>query len=251
MSSAAKVGIFMLVILVILGYFILKIEDVNLHRRSVREISATFDSAAGLNKKGDVRVAGVPVGKVLDIKLRPDGKAEVTMEIDKDVQLRGNAFARVANLGLLGEKYVEIVPGSPNAPVIPEEQKVTLQGTQPASMDDVTNQISAIATDVKAITESLRGVVGGASGQARLNDIVENVRQITQQVRELVAANRTNVDATLANARAITEQLRTQIPQLAKSIEKTADEIGGTVGENRQDVKAVVENLRKLSTDLQ
>ena len=59
MSSAAKVGIFMLVILVVLGYFILKIEDVNLHRRGVREISATFDSAAGLNKKGDVRVAGV------------------------------------------------------------------------------------------------------------------------------------------------------------------------------------------------
>src|SRR5436189_5637623 len=138
MTSAAKVGIFMLVILAILGYFVLKIEDVNLNRRGTKEISATFDSAAGLNKKGDVRVAGVPVGKVLDIKLRPDGKAEVKMEIDKDVQLHGNAFARVANLGLLGEKYVEIVPGSPNLPVIPAEQQVELRGTQPASMDDVT-----------------------------------------------------------------------------------------------------------------
>ena len=251
MSSAAKVGIFMLVILAVLGYFILKIEDVNLHRRGVKEISATFDSTAGLNKKSDVRVAGVPVGKVLDIKLRPDGKAEVTMEIDKDVQLRGNAFARIANLGLLGEKYVEIVPGSPNAPVIPEEQHVELRGTEPASMDDVTNQISAIATDVKAITESLRGVIGGPAGQQRLNDIIENVRTITSQMRELVAANRSNVDATLANARAISESLRVEIPRLAASIEKTANAIGGTVSENRSDVKAVVENLKKLSTDLQ
>ena len=252
MSSAAKVGIFMLIILAILGYFVLKIEDVKIGRGAgTKKVTAVFDSVAGLDNKSSVRVAGVRVGKVKDVHLRPDGKAEVELEIDKDVQLHGNAFARIANLGLLGEKYVEIVPGSPNAPVIPEEQHIVLRGTEPASMDDVTNQISAIATDVKAITESLRSAIGGPAGQARLNDIVENVRNITQQVRELVAANRTNVDATMANARAITESLRIEIPRLAKSIEQTANDIGGTVGENRQDVKAVVENLRKLSTDLQ
>src|SRR6059058_236998 len=243
MSSAAKVGIFMLIILAILGYFVLKIEDVKIGRGAgTKKISAVFDSVAGLDNKSSVRVAGVRVGKVTDVKLRPDGKAEVELEIDKDVQLHGNAFARVANLGLLGEKYVEIVPGSPNAPVIPETQHVELHGTEPASMDDVTNQISAIATDVKAITESLRSVVGGPAGQQRLNDIVENVRTITVQMRELVAANRSNVDATLANARAISESLRVEIPRLAASIEKTANAVGGTVGENRQDVKAVVEN---------
>ena len=242
----------MLIILAILGYFVLKIEDVKIGRGAgTKKVTAVFDSVAGLDNKSSVRVAGVRVGKVKDVRLRPDGKAEVELEIDKDVQLHGNAFARIANLGLLGEKYVEIVPGSPNAPVIPEEQHIVLRGTEPASMDDVTNQVSAIATDVKAITESLRSAIGGPAGQARLNDIVENVRNITQQVRELVAANRTNVDATMANARAITESLRIEIPRLAKSIEQTANDIGGTVGENREDVKAVVENLRKLSTDLQ
>src|SRR5262249_52722533 len=202
MSSAAKVGIFMLIILAILGYFILKIEDVKIGRgRGTKTISAVFDSVAGLDNKSSVRVAGVRVGKVKDVKLRQDGKAEGEMEVDKEGQLHTNSFARVANLGLPGEKYVEIVPRSTNAPVSPEEQHVELRGTEPASMDDVTNQISAIATDVKAITESLRGVVAGPQGQQRLNDIVENVRNITEQVRELVAANRENVDATMANAR--------------------------------------------------
>src|SRR5262249_37491138 len=162
MSSAAKVGIFMLIILAILGYFVLKIEDVKIGRgQGTKTISAIFDSVAGLDNKSSVRVAGVRVGKVKDVRLRQDGKAEVELEIDKEVQLHGSAFARIANLGLLGEKYVEIVPGSPSTPVIPEEQKVELRGSEPASMDDVTNQVSAIATDVKAITESLRGVVGG------------------------------------------------------------------------------------------
>ena len=248
MSSAARVGIFMLIILAILGYFILKIEDIHPNRKGTKVITAVFDSVAGLDNKSKVRVAGVPVGEVTDIELRGDGKAVVTMSIDSDIQLRKGAFARVVNLGLLGEKYVEIVPGPSGMPEL--SQGTTLQGSQPASIDDVTTQISAIATDVKAITESLRATVAGPQGQQRLSEIVENVRQITEQVRDLVATNRTNVDATLANAREITAQLRHEIPQLASSIEKVANTLNGTVGENRQDVKQVVENLRKLSTDL-
>lgn len=251
MSSAAKVGIFMLIILAILGYFILKIEDVGVSGEGgAKKVTAVFDSVAGLDNKSAVRVAGVRVGKVSDIRLRPDGKAEVTMEIGRDVQLHSNATARVANLGLLGEKYVELEPGTQSAPLVPAEQNVVLRGSQPATIDDVTNQISAIATDMKAITESLRATMAGPEGEKRLQDIVENVRQVTAQIRELVTANRENIDATLTNVRDVSTELRTTIPRLAESIEKVANSLSGTVGENRQDLHAVVENLRKLSGDL-
>jgi len=251
MSSAAKVGVFMLIVLAILGYFILKIEDVQIgHGTGARKVTALFDSVAGLDNKSAVRVAGVRVGKVSNIKLRPDGKAEVTLDIDPDVVLHPGAIAHVANLGLLGEKYVELDPGPSNAPVIPQEQSVVLHGTQPASMDDITNQVAAIANDVKAITASLRGAMSGPAGQQRLVDIVENVRTITEQVRDLIAANRTNVDATVANARVISESLRVEIPRLAASIDRMATQMNGTVGENREDVRHIVENLRTLSADL-
>lgn len=249
MSSAAKVGAFMLVILAILGYFILKIEDIRVDRGAgTRKVTAVFDSVAGLDPKCAVRVAGVRVGKVSEIRLR-NGRAEVTLEIDREVKLHQNASAKVANLGLLGEKYVELDPGNASAPLIAGEN-VQLRGSQPASIDDVTNQVSAIATDVKAITESLRGVMTGQRGQQRLDDIVENVHTITVQVRELIAANRSNVDATMANVLVISEQLRTEIPRLATSIDKVAGELRGTVGDNRQDVRQIVENLRGLSNDL-
>jgi phospholipid/cholesterol/gamma-HCH transport system substrate-binding protein len=248
MSSAAKVGIFMLVILAILGYFVLKIERVSVGGGPAKKVTAIFDSVAGLEKKSKVRVAGVPVGEVTNIRLRPDGKAEVEMDIDRDVELHNGAFARIVNLGLLGEKYIEIVPGPVNAPQMPEQQ--ALRGTQPASIDDVTNQISAIATDVKAITASLRGVVAGPQGEQRMQDIVENIRQITAQVRDLVAANRSNVDATLENTRAITAQLRSEIPKLADSVERVANSLNSTLGENRGEIHGVVENLQKLSGDL-
>jgi phospholipid/cholesterol/gamma-HCH transport system substrate-binding protein len=251
MSSAAKIGAFMLVILGILAFFILKIEDVKVSRTgNFKKVSAVFDSVAGLDKQSAVRVAGVRVGKVTKIDLRPDGKAEVEMEIDKDVQLHANAQAHVANLGLLGEKYVELDPGTTNEPVIGDHQRVVVPGTQPATIDQVTDQISAIATDVKAITASLRASIGTPTGQQQVQDIVANVDAITRQVRELIAANRMNVDATLRNANAISAELRVQIPRLADSIERVANTMSATVSENRTDVHRTIENLRTLSADL-
>jgi phospholipid/cholesterol/gamma-HCH transport system substrate-binding protein len=251
MTSAAKVGAVMLIALAVLGYFILRIEDISLSRsKTTREIKAVFDDVAGLDDESAVRIAGVRKGHVKDIKVRPDGSAEVTMQVDDDVPLHADATARVANLGLLGEKYIELDPGSGKAPVLPEAQSVMIRGTAPATFDEVTDQVSKIADDVKAITTSLRAVTAGPEGQQRLNQIVENVRDITAEVRLLIEANRTNVDATLANTRAITEHLRREIPQLADSIERVASQLGGTVGENREDMRVIVENLRGLSSDL-
>jgi len=241
----------MLVVLGVLAFFVLKIEDVKVRRTNdSKKITAVFDSVAGLDNRSAVRVAGVRVGKVTKIDLRPDGKAEVELEIDKDVQLHANAQAHVANLGLLGEKYIELDPGTPNQPVLSEQKTVVLPGTQPATIDQVTDQISAIATDVKAITASLRATVATPNGQAQLQDIVANVDNITKQVRDLIAANRANVDATMANAQAITAQLKTQIPRLADSIERVANSMNGTLNENRADVHKAIENLKTLSADL-
>jgi phospholipid/cholesterol/gamma-HCH transport system substrate-binding protein len=251
MSSAAKIGVFMLIILAILGYFVLKIEDIDLSRgKGTRHVRVLFDNVAGLDEKSAVRVAGVRKGKVTKVRLLDNGKAEVTLDIDDDVPLHSNASAHVANLGLLGEKYIELEPGTENTPRTPPEVTVTLHGSQPASIDDVTSQVSAIATDVKAITESMRHAVGGPAGQQRLEEIVDNVRQITGEMRSLIAANRTNVDATLTNFRAISGDLRVEIPKLAASIDRVANQLGGTVGENREDIRKVVENLKVLSDEL-
>src|SRR5207244_5162541 len=131
MSSAAKVGIFMLVILAILGYFVLKIARVSVGGGPTKKVVAVFDSVAGLDNKSKVRVAGVPVGEVTNIRLLPDGKDEVTMAICRDVELHRGAFAKVVNIGLLGEKYVELVPVSESAKQISElrEFRVSTRAT--------------------------------------------------------------------------------------------------------------------------
>jgi phospholipid/cholesterol/gamma-HCH transport system substrate-binding protein len=251
MSSAAKVGAFMLVVLAILGFFIIRIEDLKIRRaRELKKVDILFDTVAGLDNKSAVRVAGVRVGKVDDINLTPGGRARVTVEIDSDVKLHQGATARIASLGLLGEQYVEIDTGNPRAPEVSPNQPVTLSGSQTPTIDQVTGQISAIAIDVKAITESLRSTMAGPRSQQRLDEIVENIRQITAKLRLVIDANQGNVNATAENLRKITDDLRVEIPRIADSIDRFANNASGTVSENREDVRIVVENLRGLSADL-
>src|SRR5918996_6539392 len=115
MAQALKVGIFATICLVILAVLVWKIEDLNPFGTKGQRIDATFDSVAGLDEKASVRVAGVRVGRVDGVGLE-GRKARVTLLLEKPVDMPQGTFARVANLGLLGEKYIEIIPGPAGGP---------------------------------------------------------------------------------------------------------------------------------------
>ena len=82
---------------------------------------AQFSEATQLAKQADVRISGVSVGKVEDIQLAKDGRSTVTMQLKRQyAPLPVNAHAILRQKTLLGETYVELTPGSPNAPKLKE-----------------------------------------------------------------------------------------------------------------------------------
>lgn len=249
MSSAAKVGAFMLVVLGILGFFILRIEDIKLGGGAkTQTLDVIFPSVAGLDEKSPVRVAGVRVGKVKEIRLSGTN-ALATLEIDAAIELREGAKAFVANLGLLGEKYVELYPGDPKTPMLASRTKPILGETVP-TIDDVTAQVSKIAEDVKSVSASMRNAMGGPEGEQRLQEIVENIRDITERMKIILASNEGNVNATADNLRKITEDLRVEIPRVADSLDRFANTIADTVAENREDMRALVQNSKEVAAEL-
>src|SRR5437763_7406711 len=82
---------------------------------------AQFSEATQLAKQADVRISGVSVGKVEDIQLARDGRSTVTMQLKRQyAPLPTNSHAILRQKTLLGETYVELTPGSPNAPKLKE-----------------------------------------------------------------------------------------------------------------------------------
>lgn len=75
-------------------------------------LSARFDRIDGLNDGADVRIGGVKVGSVTGLQIDPRTfQAVVTLRVRSDIQLPDDSSAEVTSEGLLGGKYISIVPG--------------------------------------------------------------------------------------------------------------------------------------------
>ena len=108
-GTETKVGIFVVVGILVLTYFTVRVGKIEVREKGY-QVNAYVDSAAGLDKNSPVRIAGVEVGKVESIGL--EGlKARVTMRIPDKIKIPEGSKIYVKSSGLLGEKFVEIVPG--------------------------------------------------------------------------------------------------------------------------------------------
>ena len=238
MNATAKIGLFTLAVLLVLGVLVLKIEDLPFSGKArAATVEVAFKDVAGLDDKSAVRIAGVRVGRVDGIRLLPDGTAVVKLLLEGDVELREGAYGQVRNLGLLGDKYVDLFGGEPGKPRLPEGARIS--GTVPVEFDELTKVAQDIAKDVKELTGSLSGSLGGEAGEAKINRIVDNVGALAEELRLLVDANRANVDVTVAN-----------LKEFSSSIRETLARLDRILDENRPGVRGSVENIEELSAKL-
>jgi phospholipid/cholesterol/gamma-HCH transport system substrate-binding protein len=85
------------------------------------EVKVPFKEATSLANEADVRISGVPVGRVKTVKLARNGLNVATLQLDaKYAPLPSDARAILRQKTLLGETYVELTPGTRTARKIPE-----------------------------------------------------------------------------------------------------------------------------------
>ena len=246
MTTALKVGLFATLCLVVLGYFVLRIEDWDLFGKKGPTVAAQFDSVAGLDDKAAVRIAGVRVGRVDGVGLGPDGKtARVTLRLDRPVRLTEGTTANLASAGLLGEKYVEIVPGPAEAPEL--GPGAVIGGSTPMGLDQAMAKLSEVADSIGQITDS----VAGRGGETSLSRLIENLEAVSLEIRALVAANRSQVDATVANFERLSGTLADELPRLADQLERVLGQVDAVLAENRGTLQESMANVRDLTTRLQ
>lgn len=103
------------VVLLVAGGFLVfayKGSDMGLRSGDGYTVKARFTNATGINIGSDVRVGGIKVGVVSDMKLDPETYDAVAFfRINATTQLPADSSASVASAGLLGEKFVQITPG--------------------------------------------------------------------------------------------------------------------------------------------
>ena len=143
-----------------------------------------FKDISGLARKADVKIAGVKVGWVEHVHLVPGEsmQAEAKVLILKDYILYDDAYALVRQDGLLGPKYIEIIPGDPLLPALQKGELLGKPSAEPVSIDELLQQCKKIASHVEQVTDSLKGALGGIEGQGQVQSIIDNIQAATEKI---------------------------------------------------------------------
>ena len=84
------------------------------------QLSADFERVDGIRQGGDVRISGIKVGSILSETLDPKTfLADVTISIDPSIRLPDDTVAEIISAGLLGDKYLSLVPGGSDKMIAP------------------------------------------------------------------------------------------------------------------------------------
>jgi phospholipid/cholesterol/gamma-HCH transport system substrate-binding protein len=256
-STEAKVGIFVLIGLIILAYMSFKVGQQGFGLKKGYVITAVFDNVSGLEKKGaSVQMAGVEIGTVEDISLR-NGKALVTMRIHSDVKLPVDSTATIRTHGVLGDKYIEIIPG---AGLTGSESEISAtqylkEGDQirnterQADLDRLLNQFALVMDDIKTITSSLSNTIGSEEGEEQIRQTLANVRSLSENLNRIVAQNDDKFNQMIDSLRSASQEMDKTFAALSQ----VTDDINkgkGTVGALVKD-KTLADNLQKTLASLQ
>jgi phospholipid/cholesterol/gamma-HCH transport system substrate-binding protein len=249
MKLETKVGAFFIAALTILGILILRMEKLDLiGAKSQAQIVTEFDQVAGLNLQSAVRVAGVRVGVVSAIDL--EGKrARVTMDLPRDYPIYKDASASLSSIGILGEKYIELDPGHPEAGRMAANEIVPSKVGP--GLDNLMAALGDIAENVKGVTYALNQSIGGEPGREKLDEIVDNVRVLTGEFRAMAEENHGTINTTLGNVQNLTADLKEKLPLIAKQFEDLGRNLNDLVVSNRPEIQGVIGDVRKLTASLQ
>jgi len=249
MKLETKVGAFFLATIAVLGLLIIRTEKLDLFgKKNGRRFGMDFQQVAGLSLQSQVRVAGVKVGTVQEIRLE-NGKARVVIGVPEELPIFRDASVQLSSLGILGEKYVDLYQGNETTGPLPEAS--IIPSKEGASLDDLMATLSAIGKDVKGITGALNQSIGGEEGRQKLDEIVDNIRVLTGEFRVMAQENHGAINATLANAEAISAELRDRLPRLAQQFEDLGRNLNEMVGDAKPELKGMMTDIRKLAQNFQ
>lgn len=209
-------------------------------------MTAMFADASPLVAGNEVRVYGMKVGTIKSVAL-VNGQAQVTMELDQGTPaLHRDAHAVIKPVSLLGERYVQLQPGSDSAPFLGEPAVIPANQTSASvDLDQVLNSLNdpTSASLAALVTTAGEGMNGrGGDTAAALKALQPAMTQTGQLGDVLNQQNRVLtqlIDSASGSARALGDQDGRTLDRLVGNAQQTL----ATVAQNRQALDSSLKEL--------
>jgi phospholipid/cholesterol/gamma-HCH transport system substrate-binding protein len=180
--------------------------------------SAVFKDASRLESGDTVRVAGIRVGTVRDVSLRPDRSVLVKFDADRNIVLTTGTKAQIRYLNLVGDRYLELVDTPGSTKILPVGSQLPEDRTAPAlDLDLLLGGLKPVIQglnpqDVNALSASLIQVLQGQGGT--LDSLFSKTSSFTNS---------------LADNNQVIEQLIEDLKGTLDTLSKDGDEFSGAI----------------------
>lgn len=203
-----------------------------------------FKDASGLYPSSRVNMAGIPIGHVSDIRL-VKGKARVEVAVLKEHTIWSNGTMSKSMASIMGDSQIQLTPGYQAEGERKLEDGDRIETViEEAGLEDIKKTVSGITTDLKQITETTNQVLGSPESAEKLEQIITNLAEITENLNLMLEANTELVSRTVENVEGITSDAQPQIEEILENIRAASEDIRSVVDENEGQVGETVTELR-------
>lgn len=263
--NEARLGAFIILILAAFAYLSLKIGRFNVGEDLT--VTVLLDDASGLVTDGAVMLAGVRVGTIYALSVEYD-KAKVGVRLRSDAKIRKDARATVRMKSLLGEKFLEIIPQSKDAPLLVAGDRIEATFL-PTEIDQLVNRLASIAERIDAnnpedgniidnfakLSASLRRIA--EESRETFSPTMKNLRDMTAELKDLLAENKAGMKDTLTqvhdlaeNANRIVKANEAHLDRIADSVDKTTAAFAPRSEEIAKNLDETLKNLVRITEKL-
>jgi phospholipid/cholesterol/gamma-HCH transport system substrate-binding protein len=191
------------------------------------KLNSEFETVIGLKQGASVRMNGISVGKVDNIEIKSKTIVLVEMTLEKGVQkfIKKDSKATISSEGLVGNKIVELIPGSSEAPSIMDNEM--LASVKPVEVQDIISGLKETSDNATLITKDLSEITGRINnGEGTLGQLINNdqlYKSVDSSMQNFVGISG-NVNQILLKIAGAVDNMTGDFTQLTSTIRKiTAD----------------------------
>jgi phospholipid/cholesterol/gamma-HCH transport system substrate-binding protein len=237
MSREVRVGLFLVVAFLILIALFELVGKETIFARTV-EYRTSFKSIPGLKLGDPVRLAGVDVGTVRDIRV-VGARVEVAMRVKPGTPVKTDSIATIKLTSLLGTNFVDLTFGSPAAQAAPDGS--LLQSSEPPDLNTLLARLNDAAGDIQTLARQVN------EGLGKSIEPISSAFQSMDKIAKKIEKGEGTLGRLIAD-----DGLYREIRGMAASLHQVSDQIAkgqGTLGKLLAD-DGLYKDMRGLTADL-
>jgi len=240
-SQEIKAGCLVIIGVTFFVAFLLLISGMDLFK-STKIYYARFKYTSGIETGSLVRYGGMEVGRVKKVRIAADNNSliEFEVEINAKVPIKKDSEVMITSIGIMGEYYIEISTGSPQAALLPPGNLLNCKDVTPMMM--LTENVDKLTTQLSQTIENLNQILG-ADNQSQARQILANLNRLLEENQQAISTMMANTNQVLANLTSVSNRLDTLFSENQETITSSFHHLEATLAQSQELIGRLQETM--------